>query len=77
MDGGGCRIVETGEGRRGSPELATPAASGLGGDGRVADGARGVTPQPVMESPMAAGAHSGGGGSPEGSRQHRVVDLSL
>jgi hypothetical protein len=66
MDGGGRCIIRTREGRLSLPELATPAASG-GGDGRVADGARRVTLQPVEESPTAVGAHSGGGGSSKGS----------
>jgi hypothetical protein len=42
MNEGGRHVVKIWEGRLGSPELAMPAVLGLGGDGRVVDGARGV-----------------------------------
>jgi hypothetical protein len=50
MDGGGRRVIGTWEGRFSSSKLATPVASGLGGDGRVVDRAHGVMPQPVVGS---------------------------
>ena len=70
-------VAETGEEVLSSPEWVTPAASALGSEGRVVDGARGVTSQLVTWSPMAVGAHSGGGVSPEKLRRHRVVDSAL
>jgi hypothetical protein len=53
MDGGGRRVVGIGEGRFGSPELATLVVSGLGGDDRLANIAHGVMPQLVAGSLLA------------------------
>jgi hypothetical protein len=70
-------VIETGEEALSSPEWVTLAASAVGGDERVVDGAREVTPQPVTGSLTAASAHGGGGGSPKRLRWHRAVNSAL
>jgi hypothetical protein len=70
-------VTETGEEALSSLEWVTLAASALGGDERVVDGAREVMPQPVTGSSMAASAHGGGGGSPERLRRRRAVNSAL
>jgi hypothetical protein len=70
-------VTKTGKEAPSSPEWVTPAASALGNDRRVVDGARGVTPQLVVGSSTVAGAHGGGGGSLERSQRCRAVDTAL
>lgn len=76
-DGGRRRIDGTGEGGSGSLELASPVALGLGEDRGVVDGARETTPQPVVGSSAAAGAHGDGGSLSGHSQRCRAVGVSL